>query len=254
LRGADWLKGARTGIWAIVSLVIPAAAVFVWRESWWPPVVLVLWSAAAIALCAAALTRKFRLQRDRREEEARRAFLRTLSRLRHDWLNDLQIMYGYLQLNKPDKAAKIVDRIRERMETDSRISQLGHPELSLFLLSFPALCDHLRLEVKIAEGVTLEALRGGCGPFASGLIRLIQNVRLGAAPSGERENVLRIGISRRDGELLLECDFEGSWIAGESAAEAAARLFGGAGQLTETEGDDGAGGSWRIRMTFPLNA
>lgn len=254
MRAAEWFASARPGIWALVSLLIPAAAVFVWREYWWPPVVLVLWAAAAAAVCIALEIRKLRLQHDRMQEQDRQTFIRTLSRHRHDWMNDLQILYGYIQLNKPDKAAKIVDRIRERMETGSRISQLGHHELSLFLLSFETICNHVRLDVKISEGIALDRLRQGAGPFASGLMRLINMVRIRAKPAGVKENVLSLNMSRANESLLLEISFDGNWIPGESMAEAAEALFDGIGQLTEKEGDEAAGESWRILMTFPLTA
>jgi sensor histidine kinase regulating citrate/malate metabolism len=254
LRAADFFEGARAGIWALVSLIIPAAAVWIWRDFWWPPVVLILWTAVAALIFIALERRKLQAQNVRMLEHAHKTFIRTLSRHRHDWLNDLQILYGYLKLNKPDKAANVVDRIRERMESDSRISQLGHPELSVYLLSFRTVCDHVRLDVRISEAFALDHLDHGAGPFASGLISLINLVRTRAVPSGARENVLQLNMSQTDGTLRLEVIFEGNWVPGQSMAEAAENLFGGIGQLTEKEGDEDPGGNWRILVTFPLTA
>ncbi len=252
---AEPFERARTGIWALASLPIPAAAVWIWRESWWPPVVLVVWAIGAAALYIALERRKLRARNVRMLEHAQETFIRTLSHHRHDWMNDLQILYGYLRLNKPDKAAEIVDKIRERMESDSKISQLGNAELSTFLLSFRTICDHLRLDVKVADGIALDRISQEPETFAARLIGLINAVRYRAAPATSGENVLHLTLDRTEEAFMMEMIFEGEWVPGQSIEEVAGGLFQGLGHLTEKEGSEYAPDKrWRLLLAFPLTA
>ncbi|MFD2880227.1 Spo0B domain-containing protein [Paenibacillus rhizoplanae] len=71
------------------------------------------------------------------ENTLQQAANRTLNHHRHDWMNDLQVLYGYIQLGKPDKSVQCVERIKERIALDSRIAKLGVPSLVFYLQSLP---------------------------------------------------------------------------------------------------------------------
>lgn len=249
-------NGTRWGIAAIASTAIPAAAVFVWRESWWPEVLFIAWVLAAFALYTAWAKRKWTERSIRMLDHARLSAIRTLSHHRHDWMNDLQILYGYLRLNKPDKAVQIVDRIRERMENDSKVSQLGNAELSTYLLSFRTICDHIRLDVNVGEGVGLDRLPVDADKLAAGLIGLINAIRYRAAPSSAGENVLRVSFVRTEEALRVELVYEGEWSSGQSLAGEAESLLHGLGRWTEVkeDGEGARGGARRMLVTFPLTA
>ncbi len=208
----------------------------------------------AAAYYAVSLRRESRSRSARMLENARSSALRTLSHHRHDWMNDLQILYGYIRLNKPDKAAQIVDRIRERMENDGRVSQLGNTELSNFLLSFRTVCDHMRLDVKVAEGVSLERVTADPAKLSACLIGLINAARFRAVTPSAGENVLSLYLHATDDGLRAEFAYEGQWVSGKSLAEEAAGLLNGLGQLKETEGTEAAAGTcWRMLVLFPTS-
>jgi stage 0 sporulation protein B (sporulation initiation phosphotransferase) len=245
----------RLGVGAFVSLLLPAAAVYTWRGTWWPLVLFVGWTVAAAALYVHADRRKFREQNIRMLEHARQSAIRTLSHHRHDWMNDLQILYGYLRLKKPDKAVEIVDRIRERMENDSKISGLGSAELSTFLLSFRTLCDHVRLDFKVAEGLQLDRMPFDVEKLSGVLIGIINAVRYRAVSPASGENLLHITLFQNNGALCLELVFEGELAAGSSLAEDLEKLVAGLGQLTEEEQRGiREGPSRKVLVTFALTA
>nr|WP_255570594.1 Spo0B domain-containing protein [Cohnella sp. CFH 77786] len=189
-------------------------------------------------------------------DHARLSAIRTLSHHRHDWMNDLQILYGYLRLNKPDKAAEIVDRIRGRMENDSRVSQLGNAELSTYLLSFRTICDHMRLDVNVGEGVSLDRLPLDSDKLASCLIGLVNAIRYRTAAPASGESLLRMSIFRTEEALHVELEYEGEWASGQSLGLAgeAQSLLEGLGQFTEEEEAGAQGKSRRLLATFPLTA
>jgi len=187
---------------------------------------------------------------------AQQAAIRTLSHHRHDWMNDLQIVYGYLRLNKPDRAAEIVDRIRAKMDNDSRISQLGHAELSLFLLSFPTMSDHMRLEVSVPDGLSLDRLPLDADRLAGQLIGLVHLFRFRAASAAQSvQNVLRISMSQSEGAFRVELEYEGEWAASQGLVQEAAELLADWGQLTEEESTAAKPGqTGRLFITYPLTA
>ncbi|WP_052723838.1 Spo0B domain-containing protein [Paenibacillus wulumuqiensis] len=86
--------------------------------------------------------------------------IEAFSHHRHDWMNDLQLLYGYIQLGNKDKLVENIERIKEQMMTDSRVSKLGIPSLIFYLQSFKAVNRDIQLEVEIEDGITLEGRLG----------------------------------------------------------------------------------------------
>jgi stage 0 sporulation protein B (sporulation initiation phosphotransferase) len=255
VRPAYPFEGIRWGIGAFGTLAVPAAAVYIWRDSWWPLALFMLWTIGAGAVYVAGTRRRMRAQNIRMLDHARKSAIRTLSHHRHDWMNDLQILYGYLRLNKPDKAAEIVDRIRERMEADSKLSQLGNAELTTFLLSFRTVCDHMRLDVSVGEGVNLEIAAPEADKLAACLIGLINAVRYRSLPSSAAENVLHVRLGRNGRNISVELMYEGEWTGSGSLSEEAANLVRGIGQWSEEDTAESRPGSARkITVTIPLTA
>lgn len=245
---------ARWTMAAWTSLAIPIAAVWIWRSSWWPLALFVVWTFGAATLSAVMASRKWKNRSARMLDHAQLMAIRTLSHHRHDWMNELQIMYGYLRLNKPDRATEIVERIRERMDNESRISGLGHAELSMFLLSFRTTCDQMRLDVQVQEGLSLDRLPIEADKLASSLIGLIRLFQFRAAPSSRgAENVLRLKLTHSDDALRVELEYEGEWAARQRLAQEAADLLAGLGQLTEEPATPARPGeAGRLSITYPL--
>jgi len=53
---------------------------------------------------------------------------------RHDFLNHFQVLLGYLQLNKPDRAAQYIKQITGEMQELSPVTKLENPYLVTALL------------------------------------------------------------------------------------------------------------------------
>ncbi|MGG6313504.1 Spo0B domain-containing protein [Paenibacillus macerans] len=91
-------------------------------------------------------------------ESVQRTASATLGHHRHDWMNDLQILYGYIQLRKIDKLADCVERIKARMAVESKISRLGIPSLVFYLQSFREVNGSVMLEIDIEDELQLGGL------------------------------------------------------------------------------------------------
>jgi len=242
------------GILAISSLLIPGAAVMVWKDYWWPHILFVMWTIAAVFVLSALEKRKHREQRDQLLHHAQVTAIRTLSHHRHDWMNELQILYGYLRLNKPDKAVEVVDRIRERMDHDSKLSHIGIPELATYLLSFRTVCDTMRLDVEVADELYLDRLPYNLEKLSRTIIGLINVIRFRAASSG-CDNVLRLSFRRRGEELALDMVYSGELAAADSVNADLEQCLEGIGMLAaETKPSEKPQQTRAMTVHFPLPA
>lgn len=58
-----------------------------------------------------------------------------LTKQRHDFMNDIQVIYGYLQIKRPQSALEYIDRLSKQNETISEIYKLKDDGFSLCLES-----------------------------------------------------------------------------------------------------------------------
>ncbi|MFC4600395.1 Spo0B domain-containing protein [Cohnella hongkongensis] len=240
---------------ALASLVLPAAAVLIWPRSWWPLFVFVLWTLAVFAVFAAWQRGRHREQSGKLMARAQLSTIRTLSHHRHDWMNELQILYGYLRLNKLDKAVDVVDRIRARMEQDSKVSQLGCPELSVYLLSFRTFCDTMRLEVDVEDGVCFDKLPLAPERLCGSIIGLVNVIRFRASVPLGGENVLKLALSQEKNALKLVMQYWGELAATDSMTEELEKCVQGTGRLDEEiEPADNSPQGRKMVFHFPPSA
>jgi hypothetical protein len=68
---------------------------------------------------------------------------------RHDFMNFLQVIYGYLQINKPQEAINYIKEVNRKMTTLSQIFNLECPFLALFLQDLIMSCSKLNIEVEL---------------------------------------------------------------------------------------------------------
>ncbi|XID93618.1 Spo0B domain-containing protein [Paenibacillaceae bacterium WGS1546] len=240
---------------AAASLALPIAAIGYWPGSWWPIIAFISWTLAVCVFIGLWQRRRHRTQCEKLLAHAQLSTIRTLSHHRHDWMNELQIVYGYLRLGKLDKAIAVVDRIRTRMDQESRISQLGDPELSAYLLSFRTICDTMRLEVEVEEGLQLDKLPAEGERLSRTIIALVNVIRFRAAVPFGGENVLTISLSREEEGLRVVMRYSGELAAAGSVTDELEKILDGVGQLAH--GNEPAEPSQQARtmvIHFPLSA
>ncbi len=56
-----------------------------------------------------------------------------LKQQRHDYLNEIQIIFGYIKLNKIDQAVEYINKVRNEAAINSKISNISCIELYLML-------------------------------------------------------------------------------------------------------------------------
>jgi hypothetical protein len=64
------------------------------------------------------------------------SILELISHIRHDWLNRLQLIKGYLDLGRIDRVNTLIDEITRQCINESRLADLKWPKTSLFLFTY----------------------------------------------------------------------------------------------------------------------
>lgn len=68
---------------------------------------------------------------------------------RHDFMNYLQVIYGYIQINKPDEAINYIKNINKYMITLSKIFNLECDALGMFFQEFINKCSKFYVEIEL---------------------------------------------------------------------------------------------------------
>ena len=204
------MESWKSVIWAVLlSVLIPLGLVY-WQTSLITYLLLVIWVAAVVIFSNFWNRRSYERELQNQERSLQQAAIRTLNHHRHDWMNELQVLYGYIQLGKPDKTVQTVERIKERIALDSRIAKLGVPSLVFYIQSFRTHSSSLELEVQVEDGLNLEKLTNDAQDELTSVI--MQTVRAyqysGLAPQGEARK-LSIGFTQDHGDILISFEGEG---------------------------------------------
>ncbi|MGF9711413.1 Spo0B domain-containing protein [Paenibacillus naphthalenovorans] len=177
--------------------------------------------------------------------------LRLFNHYRHDWMNDIQILMGYVQLKKYDKLSPLMEKIKAKVQQESYISKLGIPHLILHLLTFQAEVKELALDIRLEEEVHLSELEH---PEASAeeIIAVLDAFKEEATASMEDESFLVLRLSREGQRLLLTAVYEGAYIneriAQKEAQLNAKRLAEGSSKLEAQNGERKI--VWKLYWTY----
>lgn len=80
----------------------------------------------------------------------------SISMKRHDWLNHIQVMMGYVSLNKQDRLQSYMKRIVDDAEQESYICHLGYPPLTSYLITHNTLNQQTVLDIHIVPKLTVK--------------------------------------------------------------------------------------------------
>lgn len=184
-------------IWRAIVLVIAAAAmsgVLMSTHFVMTLVALVVLVLAAVSWTIAErrvlLVKVDELQQDKDSE-----LMRALSHYRHDWMNDLQVLFGYISLKKYDKLAPYLEKIKSKLSEESHISNIGNVSLSLLLLSYRQYSQNFELIVTLDPTLKFNMLPIRQDRLAYSVKEGLQLFQQAALPSSSEE------------QNTLECSF-----------------------------------------------
>ncbi|RIX50551.1 histidine kinase [Paenibacillus nanensis] len=198
--------------YAAASILLPGVAALIWPGMVWLIALFLVWCAAAAAFWIREERKEHRERLTRTIGAMQHASVRTLNHHRHDWMNDLQVLFGYIRLGKLDKTIQYVERIRERMAAESAVSKLGVPSLISFIQSFRTITNTMSLEVEIEGDLHLNELSLDGEAVAEALIHTINAYRFAVKPDNAGLAVLRVRLSADEEALYAAFYYEGEFI------------------------------------------
>lgn len=143
--------------------------------------------------------------------------LQLLNQQRHDWLNHVQVLMSYLKLGRPERAEEYLKRVTELTFEEGVISRIQFPQLAVFLLSFRALHNELRLDVEMDEPIdfsTIDIDHESVFRFVTGLVFAVKEHLDSSAPDAAS---MLISFSQSEEALFIRFDLEGMLTASGEA-------------------------------------
>ncbi|TDF97648.1 Spo0B domain-containing protein [Paenibacillus piri] len=136
--------------------------------------------------------------------------IRIFNHYRHDWMNDIQLLFGYVKLKKYDKLEDLMEKIKGRVLQESCLSKLGHADLIVYLLSFQAEVKDMLLEIEMEREIHINELPlDGDGMF--GLLKAaIEAFKSNSLHHGDGEHRLTVELADKNGRLEIHMRYQGT--------------------------------------------
>lgn len=198
--------------YAAASILLPCSGALIWPGKVWFIAICLMWIVAAAAYWIYTERKEHRNRLTNTIKAMQSSSIRMLNHHRHDWMNELQVLFGYARLGKLDKIIGYVDKIRDRMAVESAVSKLGAPSLISFIQSFRELTNVMSLEVAIKGELNLNQLDLDGDAVAEAIIHTINVYRFAGKPGSTGMSVLRLELSADDEALYAGFYYEGEWI------------------------------------------
>ncbi|TCS78760.1 Spo0B domain-containing protein [Tepidibacillus fermentans] len=91
------------------------------------------------------------LHKENDPQECNDKLISLLRNYRHDWLNHLQVILGYVSLKKLDKISSYIMQVHEEARQHTLISKLKHKDLAVFLYMIPIEYPNIQIQLELAN-------------------------------------------------------------------------------------------------------
>jgi len=196
--------------WRDLSLLMPLSTLVPLILAWiFPNVMMFILLGAWLVAVFFLLSRQEKRRRNQEVRELRQTtqqfFLNVLSHQRHDWMNDLQLIFGYAKMGKLERVEEIVVRVSSDMHKESRIAKIGLSELVFYLMTIKGENREVALHIHADED--LHYAGSLTSDDEEGLIRAVRAgiaaYRYSGLAAQAAEPALRIVFGEEGGEATL---------------------------------------------------
>lgn len=204
----DWMKWRR---WYWLTAIIPAIIIILWPSNSIINLLALLWIALLGLLNVRAQQDQHQQQLANTIRSIHKQWINVMNHHRHDWMNDLQVLFGYIKLGKQEKVSEYVERIKVKMLAESSISKLEEPHLVSYLFGFRSVPSSFQLEIGFEYEHDRESIHIDEQQTGEFIIELLTAYRLYASKTGE-EQLLRLLFIRKENGLHIQIVYYGSLI------------------------------------------
>jgi stage 0 sporulation protein B (sporulation initiation phosphotransferase) len=167
----------------------------------------------AIATAAGAAGIFFSITEERKIQKLmnQRQMIDLISHYRHDWMNDLQLLFGYVSLKKYDKLDDCMDKIRTKVLQESNTAKLGIPSLVAFFISYRLHYREMALELDLEQDVNFASLPLEHEKVSQLIQRTILLFNSHAEPLDDISNGLSVQFDLESDALLFDLIYQGGY-------------------------------------------
>lgn len=127
---------------------------------------------------------------------------------RHDWLNHVQVILGYVSLKKCEKIKDYMDRVYETVKQDSTISNFKDKNLAAYLYLFPIQYPNLDIQLEVGENVN-ETMNQTDGKWVLSYLKEFINILASNDKNHEQISPLYLSITHNNQYIMVTIEYEG---------------------------------------------
>ncbi|URN92909.1 MAG: Spo0B domain-containing protein [Candidatus Pristimantibacillus lignocellulolyticus] len=196
--------------WLWLTAFIPAILIFVWPSHRWINLLALIWVAAIGAIYYYVEQRIHKQQLSLTIRSTHKQWISTMNHHRHDWMNDLQVLFGYIRLGKQERITEYVERIKGKMLAESAISKLEEPSLVSYLIGFRTIPSNFILEVNFLSKEDQRSIIIEDEQVSEIIISIISAYRIYAAVDMTSDPILQLQFENNKDHLNIHFAFNGS--------------------------------------------
>jgi len=163
----------------------------------------------ALALMAAAGYILYFVRQQRDKQRRQTELLQVLSLYRHEWMNHIQVLMGYIGLGKPERIQEYMGKIKAKVHQESCLSKLGVPELALYYYTFQLHHRSLALDFDLEQELSFGRLPDSGAQAGKLIIAGIELFAAEALPDSEQYHSLSLSFDQEEEGILLDFIYEG---------------------------------------------
>ncbi|OEF98033.1 hypothetical protein BHF71_03155 [Vulcanibacillus modesticaldus] len=134
--------------------------------------------------------------------------IQVLRKYRHDWLNHLQIIFGYATLKKSEEIISYIKKINHSSRREAIISSFNNVNLAAYLLKLTLDYQELFIELELEESVPSKE-KYVDGDLVLVILKKFVDIFNEAVTKNEDQK-LYISISGTNNYLIIKLEFEGN--------------------------------------------
>lgn len=205
----SWITWRR---WLWISTSIPAIIIILWPGYRFVNLLALVWVAVIGLLDVREHRKQHEGQIASTIKSNQKQWIKVMNHHRHDWMNDLQILFGYVKLGKQQYVAEYVERIKDKMLAESSISKLNDPNLISYLFSYRSIPSSFQLEIGFEYESDRESIHIDDEHIGEKIIDIISAYRLYASKNTTEDQVLKITFIQKKEEIHIQFLYSGTLI------------------------------------------
>jgi len=195
--------------WLWLTAIIPALFIILWPGYSLVNLLAILWVALLSFADVKAHQEQHKQQLASTIRSIHKQWITVMNHHRHDWMNDLQVLFGYVKLGKQERVAEYVERIKVKMLAESSVSKLQEPHLVSYLFGFRSFPSSFQLEISFEYEHDRESIHIDDQQLGELIIEILSIYRIYASKTGE-DQLLKLTFIKEDNGLHIQFMYNGS--------------------------------------------